>query len=184
MSMIKFARSPERMSIGSSICLPAAVGREVPTLSKIRKWSILSALLVLGWGTIAPSAQAAARQLAVTLSSQGDSYDGLVQQAEAAASDLVRQSFAQDSGLSAVTVQILGEHNGQEAPLLLVQIARADWQRNPSIRAQTRYFGRSSAVLLGMTIDSNQTAALPSPASTTDLVSASMSDTEPNFYDQ
>ena len=148
-------------------------------------WTVLGISLALSWGAIAPAASAQTGQLDYTLSSQGSgSYEVLVRQAEQTAESLVRQSFIDNPALTEVSVRILGEHNGSEVPVLYVTVARSVWQNNPDIRTQARYFGRSSAVLLGfLQPQAIQTAALPTSYPTAQDIENSLSDTEPNFYD-
>lgn len=140
-------------------------------------------IIALNWGAIVP-AGAETRQLDYTLSSQGSrSYEALVQQAEQMASSLVQQSFS-DATVTQVSLRILGEHNGSEVPVLYITVTRSDWQSNPDIRTQARYFGRPSAVLLGFTQpQAVQTASVPIGYPTEQDVENSLSDIEPNFYD-
>ncbi|NJO75690.1 MAG: hypothetical protein HC833_19140 [Leptolyngbyaceae cyanobacterium RM1_406_9] len=152
---------------------------------RIWHWALLGMSFVMNWGAIAPAVLAEARQLDYTLSSQGSrSYAVLVQQAEQMADRLVRQSFS-DAAVTQVSLRILGEHNGSEAPVLYLTVSRTDWQANPDIQTQARYFGRPSAVLLGFTQPQaiQTAAALPIGYPTSQDVENSLSDTEPNFYD-
>lgn len=141
----------------------------------------IAMLLVLGWGN---PAAAETRQLTHTLNAQGNSsYEEFVQQAEQAARSLVQRSFAEDPTVTAVSVQVIGEHNGLAAPLLSVTASRLDWQNTADRAVQMQYFGRSSAVLLGFTpAQRTGVSAVIPPAF--DQVAASLSDTEPNFYSQ
>jgi hypothetical protein len=149
--------------------------------AKARYWITLGLSLTLSWATFTPAVMAEARRIDYTLNS-GDSlsYALLVQQADIMARDLVQRSFAESSDITEVYVRVMGEHNGLEAPLLYVMVSRTQWQSRADVRTYTRYFGRSSAVLLGLVPSQNSQAAVPiaSTASTPGYIS----DTEPNFY--
>jgi hypothetical protein len=152
---------------------------------RIWHWALLGMSLVVNWGAIAPAVLAEELQLDYTLSSQGSrSYEVLVQQAEQMADRSVRQSFS-DAAVTQVSLRILGEHNGSEVPVLYVTVSRADWEANPVIQTQARYFGRPSAVLLGFTQPQaiQTAAAFPIGYPTSQDVENSLSDIEPNFYD-
>lgn len=117
-----------------------------------------------------------------TLSSQANqTFTDLMQQAEALARDLVEQAFAQSSSLTEVSITIVGEHKGQEVPLLFSRVSRSNWQNQPSIQLWTRY-ASDSATLLGFkkpNVVPQSVAKQPG----FNRVAASMSDIEPNFYE-
>lgn len=103
-----------------------------------------------------------------------------MQQAEALARKLVEQAFAQSSSLLEVSITIVGEHNGQEVPLLDSRVSRSNWQKEPRIQTWTRY-ASNSATLLGFSKPKVPQSVATKPVF--DQVAASMSDTEPNFYE-
>jgi hypothetical protein len=109
-------------------------------------------------------ALAAPKQVNYTLNTTpNQTFTDLMQQAQAQARSLIDQAFS-DASVTSVTVNILGERNGQEAPLLQSTVSRADWQRNPNLAKWTTYFGTSSVVLLGF-IPPRGASATSSPAS-------------------
>lgn len=84
-----------------------------------------------------------------TISSDGNqNFQSLVQQAETLATNSIKQQFADNSSITDVSVTVVGEHNGQEVPLLFTKVSRSDWQTEPKFKPWTRYFNRA-AVLLG-----------------------------------
>lgn len=148
----------------------------------INHWFLVSLLAIFlsNLGAIAAPASAEPRKI-VTLSSQGNqTFASLTQQAEALARTAVEQAFAQSHSLTEVSITIVGEHNGQEIPLLYSRVSRSNWQKKPKIQAWTRY-ASNSATLLGFS-----KPKVPKPVATKpvfDQVAASMSDIEPNFYE-
>lgn len=84
-----------------------------------------------------------------TISSDGNhNFQLLVQQAETLATNLIEQHFAENSSVTEVSVTVVGEHNGQEVPLLFTRVSRSDWQTEPKFKSWTKYFDRAD-VLLG-----------------------------------
>ena len=133
----------------------------------IRHYSIMCTLSILSsLGVLAPPVWAQTRQIDFTPSSESNqtagtrqidftlraesnqTFTALMQQAEVLAKSLVERGFAESPSITELSVNILGERNGQEVPLLFSRVSRSNWQKQPSIRQWTRYLG-SSAVLLG-----------------------------------
>lgn len=140
----------------------------------------LLAIFLSNLGAIAPPAWGRPRQIDFTLSSQGNqTFADLMQQAEALAGNLVEQAFAKSPSLTEVSVTIVGEHNGQEVPLLVARVSRSNWQKEPRIQSWTRY-ASNSATLLGFSKPKVPQSVAKQPMF--DQVAASMSDIEPNFY--
>lgn len=138
----------------------------------------LLSIFLSNLGAIASPAWAESRQT-VTLSSQGNqTFVGLMQQAEALVENLVEQAFAQSPSLTEVSITIVGEHNGQEVPLLFSRVSRSNWQKEPRVQPWTRY-ASNSAILLGF-LKPKIPQSITKPVF--NRVAASMSDIEPNFY--
>ena len=90
-----------------------------------------------------------ARQIDFTLKTQNDqTFNQLIQQAEIQAISLIEQEFASNPSVAEIAVTVLGDRQGQQAPLLFSKVSRTDWQQQPIIRQWTKYFA-TSAVLLG-----------------------------------
>ena len=90
------------------------------------------------------------RAIQFTISTQPQqTFGDLVQQARTLAQSLVEQGFAESADATEVAVQILGERDGQEVPLLMVRVSRSDWQTQPNIDVWARYFAMPARVLLG-----------------------------------
>lgn len=160
--------------------LPTMHSRPPKTLSILPRLLSLVALAALSCVLPTP-AQAEPRQIEFTLSSQGSQdFETMMQQAESVVDTLIQQSFAEDSTVTEVSVMILGEHNGQQAPLLSSKVSRADWQQKPRVQVWTQYF-RSAAVLLGF-VKPQQPTRIAAPLPTFDPIATSMTDREQNFY--
>ena len=133
----------------------------------IRHYSIMCALSILSsLGVLAPPVWAQTRQIDFTPSSASNqtagtrqidftlrsennqTFTALMQQAEVLAKSLIERGFAESPDTTELSVNILGERDGQEVPLLFSRVSRSDWQKQPSIRQWTRYLG-TSAELLG-----------------------------------
>lgn len=96
----------------------------------------------------------------ITLSSDGNqNFQSLVQQSETLATNLLKQQFLENSSISDVSVTVVGEHNGQEVPLLFTRVSRSDWQTEPKFKPWTRYL--NTAVLLGFLNSQSFTTTLP-----------------------
>lgn len=145
----------------------------------IRHYSIMCALSILSsLGVLAPPLWAQTRQIDFTPSSESNqtagtrqidftlraesnqTFTALMQQAEVLAKSLVERGFAENPSITELSVNILGERNGQEVPLLFSRVSRSNWQKQPSIRQWTRYLG-TSAELLGFKKPEVQQSNLP-----------------------
>jgi hypothetical protein len=143
----------------------------------------LNALMALNMALPFP-AWAEPRQEGFVLSAQGSqNFEALMRQAESIALEFIEQSFAESPSVTEVSVMVVGEHNGQEVPLLSSRVSRSSWQAEPRLHAWTQYFG-SAEILLGF-IKPQQPVATASaqPVPAFDPVGASMTDREPNFYE-
>jgi hypothetical protein len=90
------------------------------------------------------------RAIQLTISTQPQqTFEDLVQQARTLAQSLVEQGFAESADATEVAVQILGERDGQEVPLLMARVSRSNWQTQPDIDVWARYFAIPARVLLG-----------------------------------
>lgn len=145
-------------------------------------------VVTVGWAIAGAIAQpvAAQSQLHITLDAPSSSdFRSLMQQAELAAQGLIQQAFAATPTDSYVSVMVLGDYNGQVAPLLMVTVARDQWQQDRSLAEWTRYF-RDSAVLLGYVAPTQRSqpvvpSVVPVPLAYSP-VPPWLSDIEPNFY--
>lgn len=149
-------------------------------LKLIASWRILSlisvvascSILVSPMQVVAQSANSnpsssnqspGTKQLASTIVPENkQTFAALMQQAESMATNMIEQEFAQNSQITGVTVSILGERNGQEAPLLQATVSRNDWQKQPQVAQWSQHFN-SSAVLLGFSKPQRQQPTAASP---------------------
>lgn len=79
---------------------------------------------------------------------QNETYQGLLNRAEAAALKSIEQSFAQDTQLTNVSIVIMGQNQGKIVPVLFLKVDRSEWLSNPALQHWVTYF-RSARSLLG-----------------------------------
>jgi hypothetical protein len=140
----------------------------------------LGALVALSMALSAP-AWAEPKQISILLSSQGSQeFESLIQQAESVAGNFIQQVFAESPEITEVSVTIVGEHNGQQVPLLSSNVSRSNWQTKPNVQVWSRYFGTAES-LLGF-VKPQQAAATVAVLASFDPIAASMTDRERNFY--
>lgn len=115
-----------------------------------RRWLVaVAATLLVGWNPFGTPASAETRSYVSRIEATGQGYDRVVDQAEAAATRVINQAFAQNPALTQVSVTITGRRDGQEVPVLTTRVSRANWQRSPRAESWARYSGDSAKVLLG-----------------------------------
>ncbi len=145
--------------------------------------SSLGMITSLSFASI-PPALAESKNIDYTLRAQGNqSFAALMQQAESISGNLVEQAFAQSPSVTEVCVTIVGEHNGQEVPLLFSRVSRANWHMKPKIQLWTLR-STNSAVLLGFLKPKVTVTRSVPKKPVSEPVAASMSDIEINFYQQ
>lgn len=86
-------------------------------------------------------------EMNVTLPSTA-TFVTLMHQAIGQTATLVPQLLAQNPLATQVTVRIMGERQGLEAPLLFLTVSRMDWQKNPQVQPWAKLFSYSE-ILLG-----------------------------------
>jgi hypothetical protein len=118
-----------------------------------------------GWGrAIAPRpVHAQANQVNVSLQRQpNESFETLINRAEAAARATAQQSFANNAAGN-VAVTVLGESAGLVAPLLSLEVSRDNWRSRPDPQQWATYYS-NARTLLGFESLTPATAAQPTPA--------------------
>jgi len=83
----------------------------------------------------------------------GESFRDVVSRAEALAQDEIDVRFGNDITISRVSLVVLGSNGGLSAPLLSLELNRADWRRNADITQYARYYP-DSRTLLGLPLTS------------------------------
>lgn len=142
---------------------------------RVAPWS-LAVVLGLGgsvWGittAIAPQiAQAYTARATVTLTRTGfETYETLLQRAEAAARAAAQRSFDNDLLATDVAIVIVAQNNGSSAPILTLEATRQQWSRRPDPSAWATYLPNAE-VLLGFTapeITSPTAQPIPPPPPT------------------
>lgn len=78
---------------------------------------------------------------------QNETYQDLVNRAEAATLKSIQQSFV-DTQMTNVSIMIMGQNHGKIAPVLSLEVDRSEWLSNPALHNWVTYF-RSARSLLG-----------------------------------
>lgn len=115
----------------------------------ICRWMILITLAIFNSvGVAVSSASAETRELYLKLSFGGDQrYESVIEQAESLATTAINEGFAEGSDVTEIYIQVFGETNGQEVPLIASRVTYGDWQRDPRIHRWTRYFANAGLLL-------------------------------------
>ncbi|PSN18449.1 hypothetical protein C7271_12505 [filamentous cyanobacterium CCP5] len=86
---------------------------------------------LLAWG---PVALARSETVVVNMTIFDQFIDrSLIAQAEALASQEVGRHFGQDPGISTIEITILGDSNGEIAPIVTATVSRNQWAEDPTI---------------------------------------------------
>lgn len=80
---------------------------------------------------------------------QDETYQSLIRRAEIVARAAAQRSFDRDILMSEVSVMVIGESQGNEAPLLLLDVSRQNWRERPDPRRWAIYY-RSAKQLLNL----------------------------------
>ncbi|MDY6786390.1 MAG: hypothetical protein SW833_28420 [Cyanobacteriota bacterium] len=110
----------------------------------------LAGLQWLGASAIAPPAAIAyTARTSIPLVRQGDeSFESFLRRAEAIARAAAQRSFDSDILVTNVSITILGQNSGSVLPVLILNVSRPDWRRQPEAQRWGRYFP-NAPVLLG-----------------------------------
>jgi hypothetical protein len=114
-------------------------------------WLLLATPLWLSTSWLVPAAvQAYEARMDVTLDRLADeTYQSFLRRAELVAQAAAQRSFDRDILIHQVYVLIIGQNEGNEAPLLLLQVSRDEWVQQPDPRRWAVYY-RSAKTLLGL----------------------------------
>jgi len=111
------------------------------------------------------------------------SFAEFIEQAESLAEESINRAFAENSQITAVSVKVVGERNGQEAQVISATVSRSNWQKQPKIQLWTQYL-RNAGLLLGF-IQLQQPRPIltkqPNVVEKEQLAAATHQ--EPNFFD-
>jgi hypothetical protein len=110
------------------------------------------------------------------------SFFDLMQRAEGLATAEITRSFAANPDRLTSAVTIAAERNGTIAPLLSVQVSRADWQTQPIVGVWARYLPVSSILLGFQPVSSGAARSTPPVASPPVPAQPINPNSEPNFY--
>jgi hypothetical protein len=92
--------------------------------------------------------RAKAESIVVDMSVYGLVESGdFFRRAEAMVSDEISRQFSQNPDLSEIEVVVVGDRDGQIAPILTTTVSRTQWQETPSVSVWTEYYNASYALL-------------------------------------
>jgi hypothetical protein len=95
-----------------------------------------------------PVAQAYKNRVDVRLDRLRDeTYQSLIRRAEIVARAAAQRSFDRDILMSEVSVMVIAEYQGAEAPLLMLEVSRQNWRQRPDTRRWATYY-RTARTLL------------------------------------
>lgn len=93
-------------------------------------------------------AHAEMQGLVIEIPVYGQAVPGsLTAQAELLVSSAIERQFKQNPGLSTIQVVVTGDRNGEIIPILTTTASRAQWQAKPQVKAWTKYYSASYALL-------------------------------------
>jgi hypothetical protein len=95
-----------------------------------------------------PVAQAYKSRVDVTLDRLKDeTYQSMIRRAEIVARAAAQRSFDRDILMSEVSIMVIGEYQGAEAPLLLLEVSRQNWRQRPDTRRWATYYRTAKSLL-------------------------------------
>jgi hypothetical protein len=95
-----------------------------------------------------PVAQAYKSRVDVTLDRLKDeTYQSMIRRAEIVARAAAQRSFDRDILMSEVSIMVIGEYQGAEAPLLLLEVSRQNWRQRPDTRRWATYYRTAKRLL-------------------------------------
>jgi hypothetical protein len=154
--------------------------RQAWTIPKLFSLSCLGSLSLYcgGWFTVAlvdsPAAIAQISQIPLTLSRQPDeTYPSFVQRATTLVGTRLKNDFSKNSSLNELRIVVIGQNNGNIAPVLSVNMSRQQWRSNPNPEPLINYFA-DSEFLLGF-----DTPVAPIPQTSTPAPTNSTTETSP-----
>ena len=105
-----------------------------------------------GWFIVAlvdsPVAIAQISQIPLTLSRQPDeTYPSFVQRATTLVASRLKNDFSKNSSLNELRIVVIGQNNGNIAPVLSVNMSRQQWLSNPNPQPLINYFADSEFLL-------------------------------------
>ena len=124
-----------------------------------------------GWFTVvtvalvdSPVAIAQISQIPLTLSREPDeTYPSFVQRATNLVATRLKNDFTKNSSLNQLRLVVIGQNNGNIAPVLSVNMSRQQWRSNPNPQPLINYFP-DSELLLGFDAPVPATATTSTPA--------------------
>jgi len=128
--------------------------RQAWIVPKFFSLSCLASLTVLscGWLTLnlvnSPVAIAQISQIPLTLSREPDeTYPSFVQRATTLVATRLKNDFSKNSSLNELRIVVIGQNNGNIAPVLSVNMSRQQWLSNPNPQPLINYFADSEFLL-------------------------------------
>lgn len=79
---------------------------------------------------------------------KSEPYEAFIRRSELVLRAALQRGFDRDVVMSSMVIFIIGQHQGMEAPVMSVEVSRAQWQSRPDARVWATYY-RMSQTLLG-----------------------------------
>lgn len=76
-----------------------------------------------------------------------ETYETLLNRAEAAARTAVQENFEQDMNLTDVSIMVVAQNQGSIAPVLSLEVSRTQWFSNPDANRLVTYFTTARSLL-------------------------------------
>jgi len=132
---------------------------------------LVSLSLGCGWLSLdfinSPVAIAQISQIPLTLSREPEeTYPNFVQRATNLVATRLKNDFSKNSSLNELRIVVIGQNNGNIAPVLSVNMSRQQWLNNPNPQPLINYFA-DSEFLLGFDVPVPATTTTSTPAPTT-----------------
>ena len=127
--------------------------RQAGMIPKFFSLSCFASLsLGCGWLSLdlinSPVAIAQISQIPLTLSREPDeTYPNFVQRATTLVTTRLKNDFSKNSSLNEVRIVVIGQNNGNIAPVLSVNMSRRQWLNNPNPQPLINYFSDSEFLL-------------------------------------
>jgi hypothetical protein len=153
--MSRFHRILGRVAVPHGLRLRLLCGGlgNFSTPGRLRAGSTVLGLAGVSWlvaSTVAPQAAIAyTARTSIPLVRQGDeSFETFLRRAEAIARAATQRTFDSDILATNVSITILGQNSGAVLPVLVLNVSRPDWRKQPDPQRWARYFPNAS-ILLG-----------------------------------
>ncbi|NES94507.1 MAG: hypothetical protein F6K32_04635 [Desertifilum sp. SIO1I2] len=138
-----------------------AIGKHIAPWSLAVVVGLSGGVWTLGTAVAPQPARAYTARASVTITrTGGESYQTLLQRAEAAARAAAQRTFDTDLLATDVSIMIVAQNNGASVPILTLEATRPQWSRRPDPQAWATYLPNAE-MLLGFSTPESPAAAQP-----------------------